>query len=165
MPVVHAICKLLGTGNREQSVALIDMHDRIAPNQARARNRGRASVCSGMRQGPFAATGSADGVEISLAECAVDFCIWQLTFFAACQCCAEVKAAITNSRRANELRGNNIFGAANDRPGSKQVSSNKAKELRGNTGIFGDDGVGGRPTTPSVRVSQPAGGRSTITFG
>eukprot|EP00192_Tetraselmis_astigmatica_P014885 CAMPEP_0117653870 /NCGR_PEP_ID=MMETSP0804-20121206/3431_1 /TAXON_ID=1074897 /ORGANISM="Tetraselmis astigmatica, Strain CCMP880" /LENGTH=179 /DNA_ID=CAMNT_0005460093 /DNA_START=664 /DNA_END=1203 /DNA_ORIENTATION=+ len=72
----------------------------------------------------------------------------------------------TDARRIKEIQGNDIFKIAGDDLGKKSVSSNKAKELKGNTGIFGDDGASPyTKRTQSLKCSQPAGGRSTITFG
>ena len=70
----------------------------------------------------------------------------------------------TGSRRVKEMQGNNIFTLSDDGP-KKDVSANKHKEMRGHSGIFGDDGAGVRISSPSLKVSQPAGGRSTFTFG
>ena len=72
----------------------------------------------------------------------------------------------TDARRIKEIQGNDIFGIANDKLGAKEVSANKARELKGNTGIFGDDGASPyTKRTHGISCSQPAGGRSTITFG
>ena len=72
----------------------------------------------------------------------------------------------THNRRAKELQGSNIFADSNDNLSKRQVSSSKKMEISGHSGIFGDDGgVAYKASTPSLRVSQPAGGRSTITFG
>lgn len=77
-------------------------------------------------------------------------------------------AGMDHQKRVKEMQGNDIFAIASQPREAKDVSNFKARELKGNTGIFeGYDGnaPSARPTTPSLRVSQPAGGRSTITFG
>eukprot|EP00951_Prasinocladus_malaysianus_P008958 scaffold65224_cov50-Prasinocladus_malaysianus.AAC.1 len=72
------------------------------------------------------------------------------------------------TRRQQEMSGSNIFGGAASAPARRPASAHKSKELSGNSGIFGDDGGASyqaRPTTPSVRITQPAGGKSTFSFG
>jgi len=80
----------------------------------------------------------------------------------------ESKSSHVNEKRIKEMQGSGIFSNISDEGERKDVSALKAKELQGNTGIFGDDGSaerGEKATAPSLRVSQPAGGKSSITFG
>ena len=71
----------------------------------------------------------------------------------------------TDNRRAKEMQGSNIFAIANENVSKKEVSAYKAKEMSGNSGIFGDDGASARASSKISKVPNPPGGRSTITFG
>mmetsp|Transcript_22065 Transcript_22065/g.55561 ORF Transcript_22065/g.55561 Transcript_22065/m.55561 type:complete len:178 (-) Transcript_22065:166-699(-) len=75
-----------------------------------------------------------------------------------------------HEKRNKDMQGSNIFELANEAVAKKEVSQNKSKELEGNSGIFGDASTGAAQSAPksqhsSVRVRQPAGGTSTISFG
>jgi len=93
-----------------------------------------------------------------------------LTLASVLLCSVAAPDGHVNEKRIKEMQGSNIFELGNEALAKKEVSQYKSRELQGNSGILGDASTGmaengAKSPYSGVRVSQPAGGRSSISFG